>query len=57
MATAKGHLNQEKQHLQSTKIVSTYEDEINKTRQNIKRMKQKLPPEKSFRAALEEDIF
>ena len=57
LATAKGHLNQEKQHLQSTKAPTTYEHEINKIRNNIKRIKKKLPPGKSFTEALKADIF
>ena len=35
IATAKGHLNQEKQHLQSTKIASTYEEQLIQIRRNI----------------------
>ena len=57
LATAKGHLHQEKQNLQSTKISSTYAEQLKKIKANIKKIKHNLPPGKSFRTALEEDIF
>ena len=38
LATAKGHLNQEKQNLQSTKIGSTYAEQLKKIKANIKRI-------------------
>ena len=57
LATAKGHLHQEKQNLQSTKISSTYAEQLKKIKANIKKIKLNLPPGKSFRTALEEDIF
>ena len=57
LATAKGHLNQEKQNLHSAKSGPTYADQLKKIRANIKKMKPNLLPGKSFRTALKEDIF
>ena len=39
LATAKFHLNQEKQNLQSIKNKLTYENQIKQIRRNIKKMK------------------
>ena len=57
LATAKVHLRQEKQNLQSTKTEDTYADELKNIKSNIIKMKKSLPPGKSFREALEQDIF
>ena len=40
LATAKGHLNQEKKNFQSTKSIPAYGDQLKKIRANIKKIKQ-----------------
>ena len=47
--TAKGHLNQERRHLQSTKpSKDNYDTYIAKIKQNIRRLKTVLPEGESF---------
>ena len=57
LATAKSHLHQEIKNLQSTKPGSSYKDQLEKIRNKIRKLEKDLPPGKTFRDALEEDMF
>ena len=58
IASAKGHLNQERQGLQSTKNEhSSYSEYIGRIKANIARLKQKIPTGKTLEEALREDVF
>ena len=58
IASAKGHLNQERQGIQSTKSEqSNYNEYISRINANIARLKQKIPTGKTLEEALREDIF
>ena len=58
IATAKGHLNQERKHLQSTKPHQhDYKKYIDSIKNNIQRLKTSLPDGISFTDTLKKDIF
>lgn len=58
IATAKGHLNQERKHLQSTKTnPHDYTKYIDSIKNNIQRLKNSLPDGISFTDTLKKDIF
>ena len=48
LATAKGHLCQERQNIQSTKIGPSYKDKSEKIKNNIRKMKKIYHQEKLF---------
>ena len=47
IATSKGHLNQERQNIQSTKPEKTYEEQLKIIRNTIKKIKNKMPNDQS----------
>ena len=58
IASAKGHLNQERQGIQSTKHEkSNYSEYISRIKANIARLKQQIPSGKTLEEALREDVF
>ena len=58
IATAKGHLNQERKHLQSTKSNQPdYKKYIESIKNNIKRLRTSLPDGVSLADTLKKDIF
>ena len=54
--TSKGHQNQERQGIQSTKPTK-YEDTLKAIRAKFRLLKQTMPTNKSFKDVLEKDIF
>ena len=57
LATSKSRQHQERQGIQSTKPPKSYYDYIKVIKVNIHRLNKNLPQGKSFRQALEDDIF
>ena len=57
LATAKGHLNQERQNIQSTKPAKSYEEQLRVIKHNINRIKKNMPKGQSFQDALKADIL
>ena len=57
LATEKGHFNQERQNIQSTKPAARYDQRLKIIRYNFRKTKKNLPLGKIFCEALEEDII
>ena len=57
IATSKGYLNQERQHIQSTKPAKSYEEQLRTIKNNINQNKKNMPKGKSDQDVLTSDIL